>query len=424
MFSVDSSNIFDGINSSFIEKCTEMMYKPNDSLLSSMWPVGYDHRKQEIGGGNYFMSPLLNCTPLLNCDPIRIMVNKLLTSAATRLSAQYKTLQVINSDKLFEYIGLGTKTCEHNFFKIKKISFLSIIEMAYKSESAPICKIKKGIYFLPTKNSILKFLTNTNIVDVEEFVREIFFGTSLLGTSQVVSISFVCPEAFCFEIPLMGLPLNFIISKKKEYNKNIYQLLSKVLEINLKADKKETAIITSKGTTTVREPNMKLVIKEKLQEQRNKFLSKLPNIIEEMINILIYLENKNLVYLDIKPDNFILDIKTSQPYLMNTGRIVEINTHLNILNSDKNDNTLYNNIPPELFSQKRCYKKSMTYSFAYLIMFIIEYLHAQHYDGVYKLSDNQKFQKWLIAAKNTNINQRPHLHELIPILKEIFVWTA
>nr|BDT62549.1 MAG: wsv423-like protein [Metapenaeus ensis majanivirus] len=533
---------------------------------------------------------------MINCIPIYEMVQNLRGPECIR-------------DYLLLCSDVGLSRDEIKHFQSKTVSFLSIIEQLSRNESKYVYKIKNGVYFIPTRNSILKFLEND--INLNFFLREIFFGLSLKNVHGVATIHYVYPEALCFEMPFMGLSLNYILYHIKmddecQNTKDYIRFLSKVLEKQImekkreksysngsshcndddenngnkkrsttkfihgfssifklknnnnynsdkhlkeeknddkyvkntreENEKKEKLIITeplillpslpllsplllttttttphpttttttiagakarataiattaaatataaslskaaaaaavtaapskpivattttvaatttlttttttttvppppslstllSPSTTTTTTTTTTLIkktiiqdINEILYECKINFIKKLPYVFGEMINILTRLENQRLVHLDIKPDNFVIDINTGQPYLIDMGLMTMVGTICtHIIENDEKQYKIYPQSPPELLNNQCCFEQSMTYGFAYLLMYIEKQLREQKYFDVHILTlfENHHFKAWLDKARSFDIAERPDVRQLLPILTKCFV---
>nr|BDT62793.1 MAG: wsv423-like protein [Metapenaeus joyneri majanivirus] len=423
---------------------------------NDFWPVGLQYPADFISALKQKEQKKFNkhLYRMLNCTPFRKMIQI------------FSNGRVYIKDYLSLCMDIGVDTNDITNINLKTVSFFAILEKASSQESNYVYRIKTGVYYIPKRNSILKVLQNEK--HLSEFLGEIFFGLSLKDIHGIVDIDYIYPEALCFEMPFMGLSLEDILSVNEERKtREHYRFLSKALEKEINGKEKEKMINSKSSNTLKLVKNLEsLIIKsaennnssnnrgsndnnnnnnkgvgsvtekittqriiyinEILQEHKSNFVKKLPYVIGEMINILTRLENQRLVYLDIKPSNFVINTCTSQPYLIDMGLMTIIGTAYNtpIMTIKKEDFRFYPQSPPELLNNQSCFGQSMTYGFAFLVLYIQDKLREEKNFDILTFSKNQYFNIWLTKARSLEVKQRPDVRELFPILTKCFVLSS
>nr|BDV49945.1 MAG: wsv423-like protein [Metapenaeopsis lamellata majanivirus] len=340
----------------------------------------------------------------------------------------YKQIVMFDSKPLYEmvkkldksdclcHVSLLCKNLEVNPNTIKKNrteSLLTIVDrMSEENQNDNIYKIKTGVYYLTKSNSVLKFLVNKE--RIEESIREIFFGLILENIKGVVPIKHVYPEAFCFEMPFVGLSIEHIICNIYDSSRYLNQksFLKKIIE-NQTCFIDEENLVRCKMSTTEK-------VNSFIHNATKKLFYELPYIFAEIVNILTRLANLRLVHLDIKPDNIVLDLCTYQPYIIDMGFMTLIGTkYSNDFYVDEKYHKNYPQSPPELLCSELCTKESMIYGLAYTFYFILERLKEKHYN-ILTLYENLLFKKWFKNARQRSPQLRSNMNDIIPIIQGCF----
>lgn len=287
------------------------------------------------------------------------------------------------------------------------VSLMSVIEAQYGSSdfnnSNNVCKIKTGIYYIAKSHTVIKCLFKFNNADrIEDFLKEIYCGLLLKEVKGVVNIERVYPEAFCYEMPFLGLSLDYFLYDELRSNTFLPHFLCKCTTLVL-ADRTLVDGKTLVGKCT-----------ERLVQQ-------LPNVIIEMASILMRLGDRQMVCLDIKPDNFVIDIRSGQPYLIDLGFMTAVGTRYSSydFNIYSNERHLYPQSPPELLEAEVCVQKSMTYGLSFTLEQIIKRLFCKKYD-VSLLSENFTFKKWIREGRQRDIDARPEIRDVINIVRACY----
>ena len=317
--------------------------------------------------------------PLHNCKPIYDMVKEL-EGADNSLA---------NVKELYQKLDLDSNSVDKVEKKI--VSLVWLVDELSKLDNSSVCKIGSRVYYVVRSNTVVKFLSTVD--RAEEFLREIYFGLILRDIKGVVPIERVYPEVFCYEMPFLGLSLNYIFFEERipilQHIANRY---------------------TNTNTRTL------------VHDCTFRFVKQLPYVIAEMANILIRLSNQGVVYLDIKPDNFAIDIHTGQPYLIDMELVTFAGTTYSddpFGIGDACRNQRYPQSPPELLDAKLCDSRSMSYGFAYHLDSILKSLETKKYN-IRFLLNNSAYRKWVAEARYRNINTRPHIGDFPYVLKTCF----
>ncbi|XP_047483392.1 uncharacterized protein LOC125035197 [Penaeus chinensis] len=325
--------------------------------------------------------------PLYNCTLIRDMVIN---------TGREDTLTDVCN--LYQKLDLDYESIEK--IKERSISLLSKVnELASSDQSNKIYKIGPGVYYISKRDTVIKFLQK--ITNIQHFLSELFFGLIVKEVRGTVPIYHVYPEAFCYEMPFMGLSLNYLLHGGIKYaNRTFLQCI---------AEKHSQSFMYTKSVDNLLDTCTRRLVKQ------------LPYVMAEMINILTRLNNQQIIYLDIKPDNFAIDINTGQPYLIDMGLMTFVGTKYadDAFDIDEADFKKYPQSPPELLRGEICESKSMTYGMAYNVECILYWLSMKGYN-VDSLSENHLCKEWLQRARNENINKRPKMSELINIIQKCF----
>nr|AJP00098.1 protein kinase [Penaeus japonicus]GBG35410.1 wsv423-like protein [Marsupenaeus japonicus endogenous nimavirus] len=324
--------------------------------------------------------------PLYNCTPIRDMI--------IHIGRQDTLTDVC---ELYKKLDLDDKSIER--IRERSISLISIVDKLASFKESNVCIISPGVYYISKSDSIIKFLFK--ISNIEHFLNELFFGLLVQEVKGTVPIQHVYPEAFCYEMPFIGLSLNYLLYDATDVVKRPF--LHCIAKKHCQPYNHDETVYDLVSTCT-----------QTLAEQ-------LPYVIAEMINILTRLNNQKIVYLDIKPDNFAIDICTGQPYLIDMGLMTFAGTKYSDIDFDVDESNFYKypQSPPELLRAEKCESKSMSYGMSYNLNYILSNLDYKGYN-VEPLSKNSHFIKWLKNAKRENINLRPRMSELMNILKKCF----
>nr|BDT62013.1 MAG: wsv423-like protein [Penaeus monodon majanivirus B] len=334
-------------------------------------------------------------TPLLyDCAPIYDMVTNI---------GRSDTLTDIFD--LCQKLALDSSSIER--LKEGSVSLMSVLETLCRfnnpNNNNNVCRINTGIYYIAKTNTVIKFLFKFNIDRIEDFLKEIYFGLIIREVKGIVNIQHVYPEAFCYEMPFLGLSLDYLLYNEIRSNTSLPHFVAKGMASGLMDGK--TLI---DGRTLI-------------DNCMKKFVHQLPNVIIEMGNILMRLGDQRIICLDIKPDNFVIDIHSGRPYLIDLGFMTAAGTkYTNYdFNISMEERYLYPQSPPELLDAEVCVQKSMTYGLSYTLEQIINRLKSKGYD-VLLLSENRIFKKWIEEGRRKDIDTRPEIHEVINIVRTCY----
>ncbi|XP_063615857.1 uncharacterized protein LOC134789056 [Penaeus indicus] len=280
------------------------------------------------------------------------------------------------------------------------VSLMSVVEAQCGSSNNNVCKINTGIYYITKSHTVIKFLTKFTGDRIEDFLREIHCGLILKEVKGVVNIEHVYPEALCYEMPFLGLSLDYFLYDELRSNTFLPHFLCKCTTLGLAED--------IDGKTLIVECTERLV-------------QQLPNVIIEMANILMRLGDQQMVCLDIKPDNFVIDVRSGQPYLIDLGFMTAVGTRYSSydFNIYPNERHLYPQSPPELLEAEVCVQKSMTYGLSFTLEQIVKRLFCKRYD-VSLLSENFTFKKWIREGRQRDIEARPEIRDVINIVRTCY----
>nr|BDT62792.1 MAG: wsv423-like protein [Metapenaeus joyneri majanivirus] len=212
----------------------------------------------------------------------------------------------------------------------------------------------------------------------------------------------------------------------KEKNHHNNKFSTTTVAAAAKAAKAASSTLMMLGTQQQHDKETEIIINEIIKERKIHFFKNFPYIIGEMLNILTRLRNQNLIHLDIKVDNFVLDLKTSAPHLIDCDLLSVRSRHYQCsISEDIQEDYqkgFYPHSPPEFFYNKDCcWGKSMTYSFAYLLMIIYFNINDEFYKSVLNpLFQNEIYLKWFEKARQRTIGNRPDFKELFDIMKFSF----
>jgi len=335
------------------------------------WPVG------TIPPPPPLQSKSLYLPPLHSCKPIYDMVKEL--GADNSLTSIKELYQKLDLDSNLE-----------DRVEKKIVSLVWVVNELSKLDNKSVYKIGSRVFYMVKSNTVIKFLSTVN--RAEEFLREIYFGLILRDIKGVVPIEHIYPEVFCYEMPFLGLSMNHVLFEQK------IPILQHVVN-------------------RYRHTNIQTLV----YDYTLRFVKQLPYVIAEMANIFIRLSNQGIVYLDIKPDNFVIDIYTGQPYLIDMELVTFAGTTYSDdpFGIDEIYRSRYPQSPPELLDAKLCDARSMTYGFACHLDSILRSLEAKRYDTRFLLK-NSAYRKWIAEARCRDINVRPHIGDFTYVLKQCF----
>nr|BDV49859.1 MAG: wsv423-like protein [Penaeus semisulcatus pemonivirus] len=293
---------------------------------------------------------------------------------------------------------------------------------------------KFGVYFVPGRCSVFKFLTQQTLYS--EFVWEVALGLSVAPIKGVVSIKNVCPEGFCFEMDFAGINLDEVINGDtnglRQYSESPVTN-PPVLQQCLKVSPKLTCLyavrmmaargdfqscdpVLSERITTVYDTyhagQIACVIREKL-------LDDLPFTMAEMVNIITRLSQQGIVNPDIKCDNFVIDPMTGQPFMIDFGLVIPEGSRSRT--QYVYEPGQYPQSPKEYLSGKECTTNTMTFGLAYTFMDMLNTLLLRTGNpGVAAIYYNIEFLEWLSSAYSDIPKERPSIVDVATIIGKCF----
>ena len=289
----------------------------------------------------------------------------------------------------------------------------------YVGEQEDVFEVKIGVYFVPAKGKVYKFLHRPE--NFPEFFSEVSVGLyieeAVRGVCGIIS---VCPEHFCFEMKYCGPNLDAVVKGD-----------CKFIGRNKKA--KETCVYnvimmqSTPGQFTVpllsgllREEHKNAIIRDASTAIgvftifRKKMLDDIPFFLGELINIVTRLGQQGLVNLDIKAENFVIDGCTGQPKMIDFN-IVLPSGHkdppgLTGVACAAQDFENSPQTPPEYLRGQRCFESSMSFCLAHTLKHILKTLSQSGDFTASSLHTDMKLSEWIARAYDENISDRPAPH--------------
>ncbi|XP_076029871.1 uncharacterized protein LOC143018399 [Oratosquilla oratoria] len=257
-------------------------------------------------------------------------------------------------------------------------------------------KCKFGVYFMPKRKSVIKFLTSK--MHYPGFVWETAFGLSVERIKGVVSVHSVCPEAFCVEMDFTGIGLDFVINGSAILENQSYSLAC------LYAVRMLAACGWVKDDKIVDTYHASLVT----NRLREKLLINLPFVMAEMANIITRLSQQGIVNPDIKCDNFVLDPATGQPFMIDLGLAIPEGCKDDTRRRGDADNEQYPHSPPEFLCGRECTASAMIFGLAYTFKdMLLTLIRTTNDPGVAAIHNNLHFLNWIRSAYSNIPGERP-----------------
>jgi len=293
---------------------------------------------------------------------------------------------------------------------------------------------KFGVYFVPGRSSVFKFLTQQTLYS--EFVWEVALGLSVEPIKGVVSIKSVCPEAFCFEMDFAGINLDEVINGDTidlRQGSESPATNPPVLQQCMKMSPKLTCLyavrmIAARGDLQYRDPALSKKVATVYDTYhagqvacviREKLLNDLPFTMAEMVNIITRLSQQGIVNPDIKCDNFVIDPMTGQPSMIDLGLVIpEGSTSRTRYTYELGQ---YPQSSKEYLSGKQCTTDTMTFGLAYTFMDMLNTLLLRTGNpGVAAIYYNIEFLEWMASAYSDFPKERPSIVKVATIIGKCF----
>ena len=293
----------------------------------------------------------------------------------------------------------------------------------YVGEHEDVFEIKIGVYFVPAKGKVYKFLHHP--INFPEFFSEVSVGLYIEEAVEgICGITSVCPEHFCFEMKYCGPNLDAVIKgdqrdkKAKEicvYNVIMMQSTPGQFTVPLLSG----LLRKEHENSIIRDANTALCV---FTIFRKKILNDMPFFLGELINIVTRLGQQGLVNLDIKADNFVIDGCTGQP------KMIDLNI---VLPSGHKDTPVSGSVacaedfenspqtPPEYLRGQRCFESSMSYCLAHTLRYILKTLTGSGDSAASSLHMDMKLSEWIARAFDENIHDRP-----VPHMAAVYIGSA
>nr|BDW09893.1 MAG: wsv423-like protein [Marsupenaeus japonicus pemonivirus] len=293
---------------------------------------------------------------------------------------------------------------------------------------------KFGVYFVPGRNSVFKFLTQQTLYP--EFIWEAALGLSVAPIKGMVPIKNVCPEAFCFEMEFVGLNLDDVINGDTNGLQRCRPPPENppVLQHCLKMTPKITCLYAVRMMAA--RGDFRQSCDPSLSERiatvydtyhaaqiagivREKLLRDLPFAMAEMVNIVTRLSQQGIVNPDIKCDNFVVDPQTAQPFMIDFGLVIpEGSTSKTRFICEPGQ---YPQSPKEYLSGKQCTTDAMTFGLAFTFMDMLNTLLLRTGNpGAVAIYYNIEFLEWMSSAYSDIPRERPSVVEVATIIGRCF----
>lgn len=280
-------------------------------------------------------------------------------------------------------------------------------------EEEDVFEIKLGVYFVPAKGKVYKFLTRP--VAFPEFFSEVSVGLYIEEASRggVCGVKRVCPEHFCFEMDYTGPNLDLVLRGTHNHMANdplsremgVYNvimmqstpgqynipLISGLLRRGEHIEKKVRDSTTATGILGIFRRNL---------------LDNIPFFLAQAINVITGLGQQGLVNIDIKVDNFVMSGVDGSP------KMIDLNIVLPSGHKDPpsrgTDFSASPQTPPEFLKGRRCYESSMSYSLAHMLKHLLKTLSDDQ--ACASLHVDLKLSEWIANAYTEVIDDRPPPH--------------
>ena len=285
----------------------------------------------------------------------------------------------------------------------------------YVGEHEDVLEVKIGVYFVPTKGKVYKFMHRP--INFPEFFSEVSVGLYIEeGVRGVCGITSVCPEHFCFEMRYGGPNLDTVIRSdlksiardKKIKETCVYNLIMMQSTPGQFTVPLLSGLLREEHNNSImRDANTAIGV---FTIFRKKMLDDMPFFLGELINIVTRLSQQGLVNLDIKADNFVIDGCTGQPKMID----FEIFLPSGHKNTPASTGTIdFENspqTPPEYLRGQRCFESSMSYGLAHMLRHILKALSSSGDFTAASLHMDMKLSEWIARAYDENVANRPEPH--------------
>jgi hypothetical protein len=277
-------------------------------------------------------------------------------------------------------------------------------------EEEDVFEIKLGVYFVPAKGKVYKFLTKP--VSFPEFFSEVSVGLYIEEASRggVCGVKRVCPEHFCFEMDYSGPNLDLVLRGTHNLMSNdpVSREMSVYNVIMMQSTPGQYNIplisgLLKRGDKSVRDSTTATGI---LGIFRRNLLDNIPFFLAQAVNVITGLGQQGLVNIDIKVDNFVMSGIDGSP------RMIDLNIVLPSGHKDPpscgTDFSASPQTPPEFLKGRRCYESSMSYSLAHMLKHLLKTLSEDQACAC--LHFDLKLSEWIANAYTEVIADRPPLH--------------
>lgn len=320
----------------------------------------------------------------------------------------------------------------HNLYVPKDVppAFVRSTKVIHRDE--PYFQCKYGVYFMPKRKSVIKFLTNK--LSYPDFVWEAAFGLSIKKVKGVVSVCRVCPEAFCIEMNFAGLSLDDVLNGDcigLENRQTPPQDHPPVIQRRIKSFPRITCLYAVRMMSEcglLKRSTLNLPANEILDtyhamlvagQLRLKVLDNLPFLMAEMANIVTRLAQQEIVNPDIKCDNFVLDPVDGQPLMIDLGLVVPEGTREGSRNIECPER--HPQSPPEYLRGDICTSSAMVFGLAFTFKDMLTILLTRTGDpGAAAIHNSIHFLRWLSYAYSVDPHDRPDAASVAKIIGACF----
>ena len=270
-------------------------------------------------------------------------------------------------------------------------------------------EVKIGVYFVPRKGKVYKFLVDT--VNYPEFFIEASIGLCVKeAVVGVCGVNAVCPEHFVLEMDYCGPNLSSVLYASTDRQPDEQYIYNAIMmqSTNEKTSTGASYLIDQLFDGKIRDSYRAVMLMEYIRERI--IINNLPFFLSEIVNIVSRFGRQRLLHLDLKSANFTVDWISGSPKMIDLNLVLPVGfSDLGRTEKDITDKTFVNfpQTPPEYLRGEACYESSNSYGLAYVLREMLYALAGTGDHACISLYVNMKLSEWISRAYSESASNRP-----------------